>query len=116
MIDPLASLRGLKESVELLASDITAQLEFLTSPKHGVRAQPDELALNFNDSYLLVGQLEREALITKDAAHRLAELDRMLDAMSGESNAAVWTYGALETETWSKVRAKAKDVLDSLGR
>lgn len=77
--------------------------------------RPDELALDFDNYYsAFVGNFG-EALTAAQRDH-LARLDALLSAMSGQSNAALWTELAVGSHArWEEVRLAAKQALDVLG-
>jgi|tagenome__1003787_1003787.scaffolds.fasta_scaffold20806278_1 hypothetical protein len=45
--------------------------------------------------------------------HALAELDRLLELMSGTNNAELWTPEALHGPEWQRVREAARRVMTS---
>lgn len=67
----------------------------------------DELALTFDDE---LGRVRN--VLPSD--HPLLLLDKELDEMSGEKNAALWQVDALNAQPWIVVRQIARDALAEL--
>lgn len=76
--------------------------------------RPDELALDY-DNYLRAFVGNFGETLTAAQRERLARVDALFGAMSGESNATLWTEEAVRTHVhWAEVRLAAKDALDVL--
>ncbi|MCY2966645.1 MAG: hypothetical protein NT069_23960 [Planctomycetota bacterium] len=68
----------------------------------------DELALQFYDQAVLADQLQSAGEITEEQLDVVRRIDEVLDAMSGEANADLWTAAALKTSPmWTRVRILA---------
>ncbi|NBH03777.1 hypothetical protein [Amycolatopsis sp. SID8362] len=77
----------------------------------GIPHAADELAMEFDDFYADLGR----SIGHGEAAPVLAELDGLLDRMSGEVNAHLWDAEALVTEPdWQRVRELATAALGVL--
>lgn len=75
-----------------------------------------ELGLEFDDGYLLMDQWVEAGWVAPASVPPIAALNSMLDEMSGEGNAALWTREALRRhEAWRKVRALALAALCTFG-
>ena len=78
-------------------------------------AKPDELALDFDDAYLLLRQCQQLEL---SAAERdaVAAVDRLLERMTGPEHRILWTEAALRhAPEWERVRDAARAALRVLG-
>ena len=90
-----------------LADSADAQVKYLKDL--GVYPLVDELALEMNDVVGLLELLARDGLLTEDQANAIRSVDRKLDQMSGEENAALWTPQSLQSSPeWAEVRSLAK--------
>jgi hypothetical protein len=78
-------------------------------------AKADELALDFDNYHrAFVGNFAPEMLPAQVAA--LRRIDLLLDEMSGEQFATLWTDEAVKShERWSAVRAAAREALKEMG-
>ena len=83
-----------------------------TQPDHVAKA--DELALDFENFHrAFVGSFGSEMLPAQVAA--LRKIDVLLDEMSGEHLASLWTDEAVKSdERWSAVRNAARDALKEM--
>jgi hypothetical protein len=98
-------LRLLRESLALLSADPETQLA-----AEPLRWSIDELALEFDEAYLLVPSLATEygVRLSDDLLGMLGEIDSMLTTMSGEENAQLWTADGVRLRPeWVSVRARA---------
>jgi len=77
-------------------------------------AKADELALGFDNFHrAFVGTFASEMLPAQVAA--LRKIDTLLDEMSGEHLAVLWTDEAVRShECWGAVRAAARDALKEM--
>jgi 4'-phosphopantetheinyl transferase EntD len=80
-----------------------------------VVATPDELALDFDDAYLLLQQCQQLEL---SAAQREAvgDVDHLLAQMTEPERRALWTEAAFRrAPEWERVRSAARTALRLLG-
>ena len=71
-----------------------------------------ELGLEFDDGRLLMEQWIDAGWLSPESRAPIEALDSMLEEMSGEGNAALWTREALsQHEAWRKVRTLAMSAL-----
>jgi hypothetical protein len=106
-VDP--ALAQLKAALQALALPADKQLQLLPEFVREV----DELALSFDHALKLLQTDSRRRLAGK---HRqsLSEVERVLDGMSGQRNAHLWTRASLrEEESWSRLREAARKALKS---
>lgn len=74
---------------------------------------PDEIALTFNDAYLISSQLVDENIISIQAFLLLKELSELFDNMSQDKS--LWTLQKLENDnSWKLSRQLAIKVLQEL--
>ena len=127
-----AQLSNLIQAIQLLAADSETQLSHFPEFVH----VPDELALTYSDSLLLVDQLAVTKLVGQqqqvkhkftngysdnmstahnghvkiDVLAKLNHLDHILDNMSETQE--LWTVAALEkAPQWQQIRLLAREVL-----
>ena len=99
-------LSTLWDAVLNLALPANEQLAILEAA--GDSLAVDELALNYDDSFWIVGEAESQNELTQAELSALKSLDRQLDQMSGEANAGNWTIEALQvSDCWEEVRKLA---------
>jgi hypothetical protein len=103
-------------SVALLALPAEEQTRWLNSfGLPGEAALADELALEFDDGFLLLPQFVEQGWLPDRLAEHLCELDKLLAAMSEPEKAEIWDISALATaEEWTEVRRHAASVLFGL--
>ncbi len=111
------ALRQLRASVEVLGAPAEDQSGYLErigfSGTHPWNV--DELALQFDDLYLLADQLTEAGRLTNAQLAALADLDRLLGAMSGPERPELWSEDALRTTPeWEQVRELARKTLTLL--
>ena len=71
--------------------------------------------MEFEDGYLLADQWTRAGWLPETSRAPIAALNEMLDQMSGEGNAALWTREALaQHQAWRDVRDLALAILATL--
>jgi hypothetical protein len=100
----------LVESLQLLSADYSTQVG--TLPKFVV--VPDEIALTFHESVLLLDQISHEGFLTDEAVRRLVEIDDKFNEMSEEGD--FWSLESLQHHPeWNNIRIMAKEILRSLG-
>jgi hypothetical protein len=77
--------------------------------------KPEELALDFADAHLLFAQCQQLEL-TGAQRDAVAEVDELLDAMSGPKHEGLWTEQALRAAPeWEAVRNAARRALRQMG-
>ena len=75
----------------------------------------DELALEFADHFVLASQFLDEQWMKREAFDRMAELDALLNELSGEQVPGFWTLEGLRTSAdWDRVRERALTALLAL--
>ena|SRR5688500_10769983 len=90
-----------------------AEAQLARFPEFVVKA--DELALDFADAHLLFAQCQ-QLEFTRAQRDAVADVDQLLDQMSGPERSALWTEQALrEAPEWDSVRNAAKRALRQLG-
>lgn len=95
--------------LKLVAAPAQTQIDYLR--EH--RVSSDELALAFDDLFVLAHQAVGLGLISKAAYDALARLDAHFTAISGQQNAHLWTDEALQCAVvWRTARAMAQSCLD----
>ncbi len=105
----------LVSSVRLLAAEAEEQAKLVPFGMYGELVNCDELALNFEDSYLMVAGLVHHSLLSPEAAQRLEALDAQLKAMSGWDKEELWTLRAVRSDPlWERVRELARSALELL--
>src|SRR5574341_1587583 len=93
-------------TISMLAASADEQIEYLK----GYRVLPgiDELALEFDDVYVMVPQLVEQGLITTEQCEAVDSLSDKLKVMSGMQNAHLWTPDALiSSPEWADIRRLA---------
>ncbi|MEU5068907.1 hypothetical protein AB0G95_33235 [Streptomyces virginiae] len=99
------------EALAVLGADSADQLAWID--KHEVVT--DELALEFDDAFRLIGDLHQEEFLDTEALGKLQLIDAVLGEMSGRENAERWSRAALATDAgWRQVRTLARDLLVSM--
>ena len=98
----------LVEIIKLLSSDCQDQIASFPD----FVCIPDEMALLFDETYQLVGQISGLPQVTLST---LKKIDTILDNMS-DDNENVWqTEALIKDSRWITIRNLAKNVLDDLG-
>jgi hypothetical protein len=100
----------MRRTLENLAADATARARYLKGL--GISGLADELALEFDDISSRVGRAVDEDLLSSDTASAIQTLNDMLQAMSGEANARLWSIAGLQSAEWDVVRRHARAALD----
>ena len=76
----------------------------------------DELALQFHDQAIMADQLHNLGGISREQLEVVRRIDKLLEDMSGEANAELWTVEALRTSPmWAQVRTLAREFLRMQG-
>ena len=108
-----SSIGRFVRAVAVLALPAEGQLAYLASI--GVPDGVDELALEFDDGRLLARQFEELGWTSDVFRARVDPLNVLLDEMSGEDRAELWTASALRAASeWDRVRLLAMDLLFSI--
>src|SRR3982751_2382457 len=104
--DPQHLLAMLTSAVQLLAADPDEQVATLPDFVH----VPDELAQNFDDTYVLAPQIHAAGLLDERAMRALEPLNQSLEGISA------WTLEAVRADPeWASVRAQARAALQAMG-
>ena len=105
-------IERLVHALQALAAPADAQLA--RDPAFVAKAR--ELALDFADALRLVTDCP-QVILTREQQATLEHVDDLLERMSGEQNAALWTEAALrEGAEWQAVRRLAGQALLALGQ
>ncbi len=105
-------LERLVQSIRLLAADYEIQIRSFPGFVH----IPDELALTYNDCFLLANQMAKAGLLNERQLARLKELDEVLEGMSEKESEELWTLDALKKNAeWQDIRFMASELLVLLG-
>lgn len=100
-------------AVGVLAMSAEDQLSYLSSL--GVPGGVDELALEFDDTFLLAKQFVQLGWIDSETYEQAHSLDAELSAISGSDHAELWTATALTASPqWASIRLRARALLFSL--
>jgi hypothetical protein len=100
------------QSLKLVALDAEMQIQLLPQWVH----IPDEIALTFDDSYILFDQVIWAGLVNSEQIEAVRTLNRILDEMSDSDDKDLWTLQAIRTSPkWAETRGLAKDALRKLG-
>jgi hypothetical protein len=109
----------LREAVANLAASADAQVSYLESSFVGLTAGKsaeaygnDELAMEFDDSFIVVGHMLECGEIKEDEIDALRSLNEMLSRWSGPIHKDFWARTALfEDSRWQAIRLRASEVL-----
>ena len=105
-----AVIQALIESLQALASPAHVQLARFSD----FVVKGDELALDFDDAFLLVRDCP-QLVLTRRQRDALAEVDATLSAMSGQRHNELWTEDAVRTSPrWEALRQQARAALVAL--
>lgn len=100
----------MQNSLRRLSSEPEDQIAYLKAL--GVYPLADELALEFDDSYMaLRAATQVDAKVSMDVMSMLDTLDGLLAQMSGSEKSELWNAGALDSAEWNKVRQLAGEIL-----
>jgi hypothetical protein len=103
-------IAALLESLRVLAAPADQQLALYRQEM----ARADQLALDFADAFRLVCDCPQVRL-TPSQTRALQELDILLEEMTSQGDAQLWTTHALqESAAWTEVRAAAGRALRTL--
>jgi len=110
------ALTNIRRTLANLAAAADKQLDYLKSVGDNAECV-DELALEFHDDLLYLKQFIKQGRLSQEAAQAVSTVDDLLDRMSGEQNARLWTTDALVSASeWAEVRKLAADALALLER
>jgi hypothetical protein len=102
-------------ALAVLALPSGEQLAWLRSLGLGEPGECDELALEYDDGFLRLQSFVSNGSIPESAVSALAELDSLLNDMSGEVNSHLWKVEALEAASeWGEVRRVARAAIREL--
>lgn len=109
----------LRDAVAKLAASADAQVSYLdsifpdlTGNNNAASHGNDELALEFEDSFIAVGQMIEPSQINAEQYNALRLLDEMLTQWSGPSHEEFWARIALfQDHRWQAIREQASVVL-----
>ena len=100
-------VKMLKESLTILAADAQTQMRYLENL--GTPGCVDELALEYEDTAAAADMMFDRGEINREQLDSIVQLNEYIGGISGESNAHLWTSGALyESQEWQEVRRQAK--------
>jgi hypothetical protein len=106
-----AVLTRLRHALQALALPAETQLGLL--PRYA--GEVDDLILNF-DHWFRAATALRAGSMTPGQVTALAEIERVLDQMSGQGNAHLWTRSAVRDDVrWSHLRRAAQGALRVFG-
>ena len=104
-------LSKIVESIQLLAADFDTQVKSLPDSVH----VPDEVLLEYGDSFLLAKQVRAAGLIDEFQYARMQDLSDAVDSVVVPENYSE-ALGAMKSHpSWQMLRSQAADVLQSLG-
>jgi len=109
----------LREAVANLAAPADAQVVYLDRSFSGLTGGQsaeaygnDELAMEFEDSFIAVGHMLHYGEIKTSEIDALQSLDDMLSRWSGEKHSDFWARTALFADPrWEAIRLRASEVL-----
>lgn len=107
------SLVAFLRAMAILALNAPDQVTWLNSlGLPGTAALADELALEFDDGYLLVPSFIEGGWLSSGVQEFLAPIEAALTSMSESGDGDVWTIEALKTDhRWEEVRVLARAAL-----
>jgi hypothetical protein len=104
-------LSKIVESIQLLAADFDTQVKSLPDSVH----VPDEVLLEYGDSFLLAKQVLAAGLIDNSQYARMQDLSDATDGIVVPEDYSE-ALGAMKSHpSWQMLRSKAADALQSLG-
>jgi hypothetical protein len=109
----------LREAVANLAAPAEAQVSYLDSSFSGLTGGKsaeaygnDELAMEFDDSFIAVNHMLEFGEISQDEIGALRTLNEMLNRWSGSAHREFWAREALfKDPRWQAIRSRASEVL-----
>ena len=116
MIDIEGSHRNLIESLRLVAADFETQVGSM--PEFVGENVPDEIALTFDDVFIIANHLRDAELISDAAMENLTVLNDHFTRMTEAAKAGdhqVWTLDGLRWRPeWTRARQLATEILGQL--
>lgn len=101
------------DALKILADIEENQVSYLVSL--GTSPSTDELALQFDDTYMAVkGKLAETGnsiFVDEKVLKTLDSIDSLFDDMSHVSNNSFWDVSSLGNAEWAKVRELAREIL-----
>jgi hypothetical protein len=112
--NPRAFLEMVVDALRLAALPADQQVSVLPDFVH----VPDEIAMTYDDAWVLVPQIKEAKLLNDEQYEALARLDRHFEEMvSATDGDPLWTIEAMQVDDrWAKSRQLAEDALRALGR
>jgi hypothetical protein len=105
------ALSRLRHSLQALALPAGTQLGLLP----GFTGGAEEFALNF-DQWSRGASADGTIRMSRPQREALKAVESLLDRMSGQKNAHLWTRGALrDSREWTRLRKAARDALAAFG-
>lgn len=109
----------LREAVANLAASAEAQVAYLDSSFSGLTGGKsaeaygnDELAMEFDDSFIAIGHMLEFGEVSQDEIDALRTLDEMLNCWSGSAHKDFWAREAsFKDPRWQAIRSRAAEVL-----
>jgi len=110
-VDADTPLARLRHALQALALPADRQLRLLP----GFVPEADELALSF-EHWLGIARTDARVRLTPAQSEALLAVERLMDRMSGQGNAHLWTRASLQdAEPWARLRRAAGAALASFG-
>ena len=105
------ALARLRDALRALALPADVQAGLLPSFTGG----PDEFALHFDQEFR-AATADGAVRMSQAQRRSLQAVDGLLDQMSGQDNARLWTTGALvNSREWTRLRKAARGALEAFG-
>jgi hypothetical protein len=103
-------LANFLRAIARLALPASTQIDYLRAI--GAAPSADEMALEFNEGFVLVPQFVDAGWLSASDTEALRELHKILAEMSGSEQAELWTEDALRNASaWENVRTVAQGFL-----
>lgn len=97
------------EGLQLVSADYETQVKLL--PPNLVMTV-DEIALTYNECFILADQILSAKLINKEDYLKAKEIDDIFDKMSSKKHSEFWTLSSLKNGAdWEEIRKKAESIL-----
>ncbi|MEU6350005.1 hypothetical protein ABZ896_11825 [Streptomyces sp. NPDC047072] len=104
------AVRQLEKSLECLSWDASRQIDHV----RGLGVGPDELALDFDDSFRVVSGMIAEGVIPDSLGGPLGSVDAILEDMT-RTPEEKWSESAVRnSQVWCDLRVAARKALDVL--